>query len=204
MPLFTWVLLVLAAPIGLFFLWYHRHYNVFIRIIITLVFIPHFKTNIIISLCLLCLILFQLLGITYKDLDNLFIRKKETQLTLSNQVKAQDMKDSGKAWDEDQYRKLVRKLFERWGYMEYQPKDLVKGYRFVKHNRMIGVLFFIHETITREAIFRASLLFDRYNIDHLILVTDEPLTLYAEEWIRQLSYFSVWTPDHISHLLQDA
>ena len=201
LPLFTWLLLLLATPVGLFFLWYHRHYNFLVRIVITLAFVPNFKPNMLISLAILVLIIFQLLGYSYHDLERLFIEREKIQAD-TKEGQTEYTLDDLTQWDENTYRSVLKLLMVNFDYVENQNETLMKGYIFQRKNKRIGLLFYVDEPITREAIYRSVNLLINKTIDHLIMFTNHSVTLYAEETSRQFEDLSIWTNDHLLYLLQ--
>lgn len=199
LPLFTWLLLLLATPIGVFFLWYHKHYHLLTRLLITLFFLPLLKVNLIVSLVLVVMIFLQLLGSSNDALEKLWLEREKLNEPLM--VHEPYTIDALMALNEEDLTQLIKQLFLSLNYREHRQTMLFKGLMFKKGAKETGVLLINDGPITKEHVVRALHLISDGTCDHMILFSRESMTLYAEEFSENFPPVSLWSLGHLVMML---
>jgi HJR/Mrr/RecB family endonuclease len=199
--LFVWILLLVFPPMGIFFLWYYKHYTFVARIIISVFFFSVFRFNVLFSSAIV-LILF--LGIT--NMHDLFLRRQPKEKEIVEEIEEIKVIDQEliNGLDLKEFTKLIQTLFTKMGFETRVNSDFhVKGiHLFLKSQKWeYGIQIQYDHDLYKEQVIEMVNGLDYYQLKPGIIITKYDYTCYAKDTADKLG-IHLWNMKHLLDKLE--
>jgi hypothetical protein len=202
-PLFVWMSLLIFPPMGIFFLWYYKHYSFITRVIISVFFFSVFRFNVFFSAAI---VLILVLGIT--NMHDLFLRRRpimrEEEEEAEQEILQIIKENLIDQMDFQAFIKLIRTLFTKMGYetrlnSDFHPKGI---HFFLKYNkREYGVQVQFDHDLYKEQVLEMVDGLDYYQLKKGIIITKYDYTNYAKETAEKVG-IHLWNRKHLLYKLK--